>query len=939
MTKTLFKIFLTLLLLCSIFFVLNMAKIESAKASSYTFVPNYNPNDLIDNGTFLDNATMTASDIQTFLQNVGSGLATYTTTETCSAASTPYYSHCGQVISAAQAIYDASQAYSINPRDIIATMQKEQSLITDPTPTSSQLNCAMGYASCTAYVGFFSQVDNATWQFRANIDLAQGISFWGYSPSQYLCSQPSPSFYSAGLYPGNTVTFYDQGGTPETITIANAATATLYCYTPYVGPYSLTGYSGSYNFVYYFQLWFGTTLASTPYEWVYEGSQVCSNPSCSYPLTGTATASPGSNFYVTLTGRNVGTNTWQQSSMQVGTSNPDNRTSQFSNNTWISPTRPANMSQSSASPGTNASFEFMLTAPYTPGTYDEYFNLVNSNTTWLNDPGFNITINVVKPVKPTNYNNTTLDPGQTLYGSQYLLSPDTDSVLTLQNNGDLILYGGGQAQWSNGINTAPGDYLTLQADGNLVEYSAQNTPLWQTSTNGDTGDYLTLQTDGNLVIFSATGTPLWQTGTTANPNYLDRVINTLTTGSKLFSMGQSLQPVTRNYSVVFQSNGNLVEYNAQGTAIWQTNTSGNAGDYLTLQADGNLVMFSSAGTPIWQTSTTNNAGDYLTLQSNGNLVEYNAQGSPIWTNNATTDGFGLLPGITIQDGQSLNTPSYSLVLQSDGNLVEFNAQGAPVWQTSTNGNTGDYLTLQTDGNLVIFSATGTPIWQTNTSGNAGDYISLQLNGNLVEYNAQGAPVWTNDAATYGFNLTSGFTMQIGQSLKTPYYSLVLETNGNLVEYNAQGAPVWQTSTSGNAGSYLTLQSNGNLVEFNAQGAPVWTNDAATYGFNLTSGFTMQIGQSLKTPYYSLVLETNGNLVEYNAQGSPIWQTNTSGNAGDYLTLQSNGNLVINSSGGSPIWQTNTSGNAGDYLTLQSNGNLVEYNAQGFPVWSNYTTVN
>ena len=185
------------LLLFSVLFI-SVSTSKPVMASGYNFVPNYNPNDLIDDGTFLDNSSMTESDIQSFLQNVGSGLANYYAVEACSTASAPYYPHCGQNISAAQIIYDAAQAYSINPRDIIATMEKEQSLITDPTPTASQLNCAMGYASCTAYQGFFSQVDNATWQFRANMDLVRGISFWGYSPSQYLCSQPNSTYYSAG---------------------------------------------------------------------------------------------------------------------------------------------------------------------------------------------------------------------------------------------------------------------------------------------------------------------------------------------------------------------------------------------------------------------------------------------------------------------------------------------------------------------------------------------------------------------------------------------------------------------------------------------------------------------------------------------------------------------------------------------------------------------
>src|SRR5579872_1042478 len=112
------------------------------------FTPNYNPSNLIDNPTFLSSGSMSAGQIQAFLSNIGSGLAGLSDTEACDSTIAPYYSHCGQTISAAQIVYDTSQAYGVNPRAILATMQKEQSLVTDPTPSASQINCAMGYNSC-----------------------------------------------------------------------------------------------------------------------------------------------------------------------------------------------------------------------------------------------------------------------------------------------------------------------------------------------------------------------------------------------------------------------------------------------------------------------------------------------------------------------------------------------------------------------------------------------------------------------------------------------------------------------------------------------------------------------------------------------------------------------------------------------------------------------
>ncbi len=245
----------------------------------------YNPSLLIDDSTFTNSNTMAASTIQNFLNNMNSGIKNYSEVENCNP-TTPkapypsnfnYYPHCGQTVSAATIIYDASQAYGINPQVLLATMEKEQSLVTDPSPTQGAINCAMGYESCGGgFNSFFAQVDNASWQFRTDIDLMNGQNWWGYTPSyyaQYLCGNAS-SLYSAGLYPGNTVTFANPGGHAKTVTLLSSATAALDCYTPYVGPYATTGYSGSYNFVLYM------------YEWFQYPSQIYI-PNGNYNITGT----------------------------------------------------------------------------------------------------------------------------------------------------------------------------------------------------------------------------------------------------------------------------------------------------------------------------------------------------------------------------------------------------------------------------------------------------------------------------------------------------------------------------------------------------------------------------------------------------------------------------------------------------------------------------
>ena len=220
----------------------------------------YNSSNLISNSVFRQSNTMDANQIQNFLASKGSGLA-----------NKKWGSQ-----RAADIINKAAKDYGINPRVILATLQKEQSLITDPSPDSIQLRSAMGYGcpdsgTCASeYSGFSYQIENGTWQLRFNYERANGNNSWWNSATNYACKQKdtqhNPPFYNAGLFPGNTVTFSSTGGKPnKTIKIANAATASLYCYTPHVGPYSATGYSGSYNFVISFESWFGSTQGNPGY--------------------------------------------------------------------------------------------------------------------------------------------------------------------------------------------------------------------------------------------------------------------------------------------------------------------------------------------------------------------------------------------------------------------------------------------------------------------------------------------------------------------------------------------------------------------------------------------------------------------------------------------------------------------------------------------------
>lgn len=622
----------SLLLLSAVVFAGALLPLGQAAA----FTPSYNSSNLIDNPTLTDSGTMSAGQIQTFLSSIGGGIKSYSDVEACSAVIKPYYGHCGKRISAAQIIYDSAHAYGVNPRAILATMEKEQSLVTDPSPSASQINCAMGYNSCSGYSGFFTQIDNGTWILRYNYEGAMKHSNWlswhPYTSYQNVCGKAS-SLYSNGLYPGNKVTFADPGGKAETITIANAATASLYCYTPYVGPYSVTGYSGSYNFVYYFQLWFGSTHTSLQYGWegVSQGVYTDSGLTQEFDRGSVhAVLAPGATGYAQVVVRNVGYQSWSPSVVRLGTSNPNGRCSSFADGTWASCARVNMVGSSNVAPGDSATFNFDFKAPSTPGSYREYFDPLAEGITWM--PGqlyFSIDVVQLGSASSTNYQ---LPNGQYLTPGSNLLSQDLHSTFAMQNDGNVVLYIDGKHYWSSGTHGHLISRLIMQADGNLVLYGKDGIANWSSGTAGNPGAHFTIQTDGNAVIYSSGGSALWSSGTNGIPNGLDYVSHSMSSAgsSAILYPGQRMITANRNYDFVLQGDGNLVLY-SHGNAIWSSKTAGKSVSNLDLQVDGNMVLYGTNGKAVWNSRTPGHGASTLDLQGDGNLVLYGSNGKPSWS--------------------------------------------------------------------------------------------------------------------------------------------------------------------------------------------------------------------------------------------------------------------------------------------------------------------
>lgn len=182
-------------------------------------------------------------------------------------------------------------------------------------------------------------------------------------------------------------------------------------------------------------------------------------------------------------------------------------------------------------------------------------------------------------------------------------------------------------------------WLSLQADGNLVEYG-NGRVLWQTNTRGNTGATLAVRTTGDAVVTSASGQVLWHTGTTGSGNALTVTdggdvqvaagtvvrwhnrapgANVLTPGGSL-APGQTLWDTTGKNRLVMRGDGVLVVY--VGSVRRWAAIGGTRGSTMRMQTDGNVVLYDVYGRPKWASNTSRykGTGMQLTAGTDGNVV-------------------------------------------------------------------------------------------------------------------------------------------------------------------------------------------------------------------------------------------------------------------------------------------------------------------------------
>ena len=264
----------------------------------------FNQNRIIDDGIFDSTNSMNASQIDAFLNSFpnscispNSGFRAIDPTGYSPVSGYAY----GGFVTAGQVIYDAAQAYGLNPQVLLATLQKEQSLVVGGAGYCNngdqhKYAAAVGYGcpdSGTTYsysglnlyqrngitvtsvgptcvntaikAGFSQQIIRAAWLLKFGEQRSKGNIGWAVIKGSWDNSDDPQTCYGGPMTqgtwqrcPSGATTYYDGYTTIDATAVhmETGGTAALYWYTPH--------FSGNQHFFDIFTGWFGSTQFPQP---------------------------------------------------------------------------------------------------------------------------------------------------------------------------------------------------------------------------------------------------------------------------------------------------------------------------------------------------------------------------------------------------------------------------------------------------------------------------------------------------------------------------------------------------------------------------------------------------------------------------------------------------------------------------------------------------
>jgi hypothetical protein len=298
---------------------------------------------------------------------------------------------------------------------------------------------------------------------------------------------------------------------------------------------------------------------------------------------------------------------------------------------------------------------------------------------------------------------STLFSGQSLQPGQSLQSDNQVYTLTMQSDGNVVLYNSlSKPLWQTNTTGSNLREFIMQTDGNLVLYDTSGQPHWNSKTQGHPGAFLNVQDDGNLVVYRAGSTTetannaLWDAGVPPPLN-----LKTVVASGATLNVGDaSLSGITQDLITgVPATDGGVIipswdPYPEQGSWSWTA-----AGP---VQCGSNSVTVNASITANWNSGlgwTSSQLQDALAgalqavMQAFATKTAYQNYS---YTEYPTEDG-----GVVCLDPQPLDQGYY---IPPEIQITAYDNGGAQIGQVTATYSTGDQSGETT---CDILSALGT----------------------------------------------------------------------------------------------------------------------------------------------------------------------------------------------------------------------------------------
>jgi hypothetical protein len=169
-----------------------------------------------------------------------------------------------------------------------------------------------------------------------------------------------------------------------------------------------------------------------------------------------------------------------------------------------------------------------------------------------------------------------LRPGEALYANESVWSANGAFRLTMQGDGNLVLYGPSGAMWAS-MTFGTWLWAVMQGDGNFVVYTSGGTAVWNTGT-GFGGAFMVVQSDGNFVMYQG-GSALWATSWHERPGGAATVSTNQGAAGNCTQYAlerwhdfwaQHLYPAFRGYTDAYQFASHIIGWQVLGSPVTQS---------------------------------------------------------------------------------------------------------------------------------------------------------------------------------------------------------------------------------------------------------------------------------------------------------------------------------------------------------------------------------